>query len=205
MHVCSYCKFSCYIIYFFLCYPRHLTWYHPWRLSRFPFYFISIGTLICVTIGNHPGFLCSGISIVALHGATLGSLTGLLFAFAPLELVSGVAVALWGYQCITCERPWYGSIFTSNPLPLCLLVDIYYASLGMILNNYARFINAVWCVSLIVTKGPFGVGFCDYYTKSSIASVVASAYKTLIILTFWVGNSTMSAIFSGIVSATNNL
>ena len=52
-------------------------------------------TSLGATLGGIPGFLFYYVSIGTSLGNTLGGLPGFLFVFAPLDLVSGVAVFLW--------------------------------------------------------------------------------------------------------------
>ena len=129
----------------------------------FLFSFVSIGNFIGVTLIGLPVFLCYGVSIGTSCGANFGGLLGFFYV-----LTLGVGVwclcCLVGYQFIICDKSWYGSISTSNRHPLFLLVGFFSAPLGIILNNSARFISAIWCVSLIFAKGEFRVGFCNAST-----------------------------------------
>ena len=113
-----------------------------------------------------------------------------------------------GYQCVIGVFTWSGYTDTSClswRRPLCLFIDCCFKAFGIMLNNPARLINTVLCVSFIVANGPFGVGFCNYSTKSCASSVVAPVDKILGILTLWGKNSTTSEILSDLVSVTNNL
>ena len=145
----------------------------------------SIWSSLRVTLGGLLGFLHSGVFIGTSLGATLGGLRGFLVCVCTL----GVGACCWccivGYLCVTCTRPWSSYFYTSHRRPLFLLVDCCSVLLGVMLNNSARFLSAVWCASLIVSKGAFGVGWFNASTKYLAASLAASEDDTLGVFIFW--------------------
>ena len=167
-------------------------------LPYFLFSCCSIGTSLGLTLGGIPGFLRSDVSIVASLGATL---VGIPF-FLVYVCTRGYGACCWcclvDYLCVTWSQPCSSYFSTSHHRPLCLLIDFWYATLGMMLNISSSFISAVWYVSLIVAKWCFNVS-----TKYISASVAALADDTLGILTFWGGNYTNPEILSDIVFVTN--
>ena len=134
--MCCYCNCWCHIIYLFLCYHSHFTWCHPWRSSRFPFYFFSFGTSLGATLGGIPFF---GV-------CTLGD--GVWCCFY-----------LVGHRCVIGAITWSGSTTTFRHHPLCLLIGCFSAFFVMMLKSSAILINTIWCVSFILVNGVFGVGF----------------------------------------------
>ena len=168
--------------------------------------YVTIGTSLGENLGGLPGFLLSCVYIVTLLGSTLGGLT--CFIFCVWTLWAGVwcCCCIVGYRCVTGALTWSGSNDTSclyHRRPLCMLVDCCSASFGMMLNNSARLINVLICVSFIVANVAFDVGFYNSSTKSRAASVAASSENTLGIITFWGGNSTTSEKISDIFFVTN--
>ena len=161
-----YCYWNCWyhMVYFFLCYHRHFTWCYPWRSSRLLFSYISMVTSIGVNLVVLPGFICYGVSTGTSRGATFGGLPGIIFLwFHPwswylvLLLPCGVSIH---YLCLLLV------LFYNHFTPPYIIPFGWFFSdlLGMILNNSARLINYVWCMSLIFTKGAFGVGFFNAST-----------------------------------------
>ena len=111
-------------------------------------------------------------------------------------LSCGVPICYWCYHLV-----WlYWHLLTFLPPSIMYVGWLFPTAFGVLLNNYAILINAVWCVSFIVADGQFGFGFCNTSTKSRAASVAASVDKIIGIIIFCGGNSTMSAILSDLVS-----
>ena len=131
------------MIYIFLCYHIHFTWYHSLRSLRFPFSCCSIGTSLGVTLGGLQVFLHYDFSIGTSLGTTLGGLSGYLVCICIILVGAYCFCCLVGYLCVTCARPWYVYSSASNYCPLFLFVDCCFDPLGMMSNNYARFLSAV--------------------------------------------------------------
>ena len=165
-------------------YHRYLAWCPPLPSYWFSFYCCTIGDSLGVTLGGFPGFIFSGVFIDVSLGATLGGLSGFLVCVFTLGVGAWFWCCLVGYSCFICSRACSGSFYTSYYILLCLFVDCFYATLGTILNNYARFLSVVWCVSFIVAKVAFGVGCFNASTKYWAANVAASEDDTLGIFTF---------------------
>ena len=158
-HPCRSYRFS-----FFLMFHSHFTWHYPWRSSRFYL-------LRCL----HSNFTWGGpwrssrFSCMSFHP---WGLCLLLMLPCGLSMHYLCVSLLWGFS-------------TSRRHSLCLLVYCCSDSLGMMLNNSARFLSSMWCVSLIFAKGEFDVRCFNASTKSQDYSVAASADDTLGIFTFW--------------------
>ena len=151
---------------FFLCFYRQFTWRHPWRSSRVYFCGVSIGTSLGATLGCLQGFFYFVCTLV-LSGWCCCCLVGVLIRYLCVPLV------------------WY--ISSSLRRPLFLLFYCCSAPLGMKMNNYTRFINDVWCVSLIFAKLAFAIVIFNASANSHAANVVALVENTLSILKFWGG------------------
>ena len=141
-------------------------------------------------------FVLVSPQVLTSLGATLGSLPGFCFCVCALVVGAWCCCCLAGYRCNICVRHWSGSIPTSCRRPLCLLVYCCSVTLRIILNNEAIFLNAVWCLSLIVAKIAFGVELCNASTKSCAARIDTTAEETLGIIIFWVETPTMTEIIS---------
>ena len=161
--------FEIFKVSFFLLFHRHFTWCHPWGSSSFS----SLWFFHWNFTWHHPG-----------------GLSGYLVCICIILVGAYCFCCLVGYLCVTCARPWYVYFSASNYCPLFLFVDCCFDPLGMMSNNYARFLSAVWCVSLIFAKVAFCVGCFNASIKSETASVSSSEYDTLGILIFWGRNST---------------
>ena len=162
--MCCYWNCWCHMVYLFFCYHSHFIWCHLWSSSRFPFSCLYTVTPIGVTLVGLPGFICSGVSTGTSLGTTFGGLPSFIFCTLTLGVGSLCCCCLVGYQIVICAQSWYGSISTAHRCTLFLLVDCWSDPLVMILNNSTRFINSLWCVSLIFSKVTFVVGFCNACT-----------------------------------------
>ena len=139
-------------------YHGYLVFYHLWRS---PSFYIFRCFHICLT-WLHPwrsprsSYLCLRLRVGAFF-------------------LCGIA----GYLFITFAHTCSVFFSTSLSLPLCLLVDCCYDTLGITFNSSASFISSVLCVSFIVAKGVFGVVCFNASTKSGAANVLVSADGTL--------------------------
>ena len=119
-------------------------WRHMISFFRIIYIFlVTMGTWFSITFGGLPVFIFSGVSIFVSLGSTLGGLPGLLICVFALRVGAFFLCGIAGYLFITFAHTCSVFFSTSLSLPLCLLVDCCYDTLGITFNSSASFISSV--------------------------------------------------------------